>query len=138
MGRLFPVRFVGNQDFASGVFGDQLNGVLGKGCRKWNRYRANSHCAKQGEYPLRHVFHQNADVVAALNTFGDERSREFIGPIEHIRVPVLLYLVLLIDNEGDSIRRAARPLLDLIEDPIRSELLTSRSCNFGAKGHTVL
>jgi hypothetical protein len=73
-----------------------------------------------------------------LDAFGNKRGREFIGPIENIRVSVLFYFVFLIDNEGNSIRRALRPRLDLIKDPIRSERLTSRSCNFGAKGHTVL
>ena len=138
MGRFFPVCFIGKQEFASGVLRDQLDGVFGKGGRQRNRHRSDAHRTEQGEYPLRHVFHQNADVVAVLNAFGDERRREFISPIENIRVSVLLYLIFLIDNEGDSLRRTLRPLPDLIEDPIRSERFTSRSCNFGAKGHTVL
>ena len=111
-----PVRLVSEDNTAACVFRDQTDRAFRKRRRQWHGDGADSHRAQQNEYPLRNVFHQNADAVSALHAPGNELEGYAIRVFEHIRISVFLDFVLLIDGKRSLIGRTFRPFLDLLKD----------------------
>ena len=59
-------------------------------------------------------------MVARANAFRREDGRNVGRAVQYVRIPVLFYVVLVVNDEGYAVGRTVRPLLDPIEDPSRS------------------
>src|ERR1041385_7284577 len=116
-----------------------LDRAFREGCGEWDRYGADLHGTEQCEYPVRNVFHQNADAIAVADAFCCESRGCACSLVQDIAIAVLLNVVLAIQDECHSIRRPARPSRYLLRYPSgRKRISNCRACGLYQKGHNTL